>query len=90
VVVTDNTIWVRDEAARAEWLTQTLVWTLDASPLVGDVDGNCAVDVADLSELLSHYGSSGASRCDGDTDGDGIVNLADLAALLSAYGTTCP
>ncbi len=90
VVVTDNTIWVRDEAARAEWLTQTLAWTLDVSPLPGDLDGSCTIDSADLAELLANYGAGGATRCDGDIDGNGTVDLADLATLLSVYGATCP
>ncbi|MFQ5805044.1 MAG: M64 family metallopeptidase [Phycisphaerae bacterium] len=90
VVVTDNTIWVRDEAARTQWMTQTLDWTLSVSALTGDVDGNCRVDVADLAELLGNYGASGATRCDGDLDGSGDVDLVDLAMLLALYGTTCP
>jgi hypothetical protein len=90
VVVTDNTGWVRDEAARAEWLTQTRAWTLEVSPLAGDLDGNCVVDFADLTELLASYGADGATRCDGDLDGNGTVDLTDLAALLSAYGSSCP
>jgi len=57
----------------------------------GDLDGNWAIDLSDLAQLLSHYGTvSGASYADGDIDFDGDVDLADLAALLSVYGTTCP
>jgi hypothetical protein len=57
----------------------------------GDLDGDNDVDLADLAQLLSHYGMpSGAEYEDGDLDGDGDVDLADLAALLSVYGTTCP
>ncbi len=57
----------------------------------GDLDGDGDIDLADLAQLLAHYGTtSGATYEDGDIDGDGDVDLADLAALLSVYGTTCP
>lgn len=56
----------------------------------GDLDGNNAINLTDLAQLLGHYGmSSGASWEDGDLDGDGDVDLSDLSALLSLYGTTC-
>jgi len=59
--------------------------------LLGDLDDDCDVDLADLAQLLSNYGmTSGATYEDGDLDGDGDVDLSDLAALLSLYGTTCP
>jgi hypothetical protein len=57
----------------------------------GDIDHDGDVDIADLAQLLSNYGtSSGATYEDGDLDGDGDVELPDLAALLAVYGTTCP
>jgi len=56
----------------------------------GDLDGDNDIDLADLAQLLGHYGtSSGAVYEDGDLDGDGDVDLADLAALLGVYGTSC-
>ena len=57
----------------------------------GDLDGDNDIDLADLAQLLSNYGTpSGAVYEDGDLDADGDVDLADLAALLAVYGTTCP
>jgi len=59
--------------------------------LIGDLDGDGDVDLADLAILLSHYGTTGgASYEDGDLDGDGDIDLTDLAMLLAVYGTTCP
>ena len=56
----------------------------------GDLDGDNDIDLADLAQLLSNYGTpSGAVYEDGDLDGDGDVDLADLAALLAVYGTMC-
>ena len=57
----------------------------------GDLDGDNDIDLADLSQLLAHYGTtSGAVYEDGDLDEDGDVDLSDLSALLAVYGTTCP
>lgn len=55
----------------------------------GDFNGDGDVDLADLAQLLTHYGESGTAYEDGDLDGDGDVDLADLAALLGVYGTVC-
>lgn len=61
----------------------------DPNPCFGDLDGDDDVDLADLAQLLGHYGMSGATYEQGDLDEDGDVDLSDLAALLSVYGTVC-
>lgn len=56
----------------------------------GDLNGNRTVGLADLAQLLGHYGTpSGATYEDGDLDGDGDVDLSDLAGLLGVYGDVC-
>lgn len=65
----------------------TLRWY--ATP-TGDLNGDFAVDLSDLSTLLAHFGLDGASPADGDLDADGVVGLSDLSILLSAFGTGCP
>jgi hypothetical protein len=52
-------------------------------PCPADLDGNGAVDAADLSNLLGAWGTAGA----GDIDGSGSVDAADLSVLLAAWGT---
>jgi hypothetical protein len=64
-----------------------------------DIDGSfdCLVNLADLAQLLGHYGmTTGAQWRHGDIDpydpyfpGDGDVDLGDLAELLSQYGDDC-
>lgn len=70
---------------------EALVWrSLADEPCEGDIDGNDAVDLTDLSILLSNFGTaSGASFEDGDLDGDGDVDLADLSVLLANFGRSC-
>lgn len=55
----------------------------------GDLDGDCDVDLSDLSVLLGNFGSGGAGHEDGDIDGDGEVTLADLSLLLGNFGGVC-
>jgi hypothetical protein len=57
---------------------------------LGDLDGDCDIDLADLARLLASYGmTAGACYPDGDLDGDGDVDLSDLAGVLAVYGTVC-
>ena len=56
-----------------------------------DVNADSRVDLADLSRLLSRFGTpSGAVPTDGDVDRDGDVDQDDLMVVLSAFGSVCP
>lgn len=56
-----------------------------------DLDADGAVNLADLSILLAHFGESGTAHPqDGDIDGDHDVDLSDLSALLVLFGGGCP
>lgn len=56
-------------------------------PRPGDLNGDNAVDLADLAALLANFGvSDGARLSQGDLNNDGRVDLADLAGLLAVYG----
>lgn len=50
----------------------------------GDIDGDGAVDTADLLVLLSQWGDCPAppAACAADLDSDGVVSFGDLAMLL--------
>jgi len=61
------------------------------APCIGDLDDDGQIGLADLAQLLTHYGeTSGMTYEEGDIDGDGDVDLGDLAALLGVYGAVCP
>lgn len=62
-------------------------------PCPADLNDDGQIDLADLSELLTGYGSSigdPAYNPDADLDGNGTIDLADLSAMLEVYGTSCP
>ena len=57
------------------------------TPCPADLDGNRAVDGADLGSMLSGWGT--CSACAADLDHDGAITGADLGLLLAAWGA-CP
>lgn len=61
-------------------------------PCVGDLDGSGAVDINDLTQLLSNFGvDQGATPEQGDIEGnDGDVDINDLTLLLANFGVICP
>ncbi len=52
---------------------------------IGNVNGDCTIDDADLLQVLFNFGSSDASS---DTNGDGTVDDADLLTVLFNFGTS--
>ncbi len=71
--------------ATVTYAAQAITFTVG---LTGDIDGDNAVGLPDLSALLTNFGLSG-SGLEGDLDGDGSVDLADLSALLENFGLSC-
>lgn len=55
----------------------------------GDVNGDDAVDAADLSTVIGNFGEAVAPGTAGDINGDGVVDAADLSIIIGAFGTTC-
>ncbi len=63
------------------------------NPLVGDLDRDGIVGLADLSLILGAFGSCAGDAAylpASDVDASGCVELADLSALLENFGLGCP
>ncbi len=73
------------QTGASQWIVDLGLSEGDATPCPTDLDGNGAMDGADLAILLGGWGGPS-----GDIDGDGTTNGADLAALLGVFGTACP
>ena len=58
----------------------------------GDLNGDCVVDISDLTALLAAFGCCSPNPCyhaAADIDGSGCVDISDLSILLSRFGTAC-
>ena len=83
VIVTDPTDMVRDEAARTDWMTDRVDWTVSApSAPDPDLNGDGRVDGADLGIMLLYWGAVGTP---GDLNGDGQVGGPDLGLMLAGW-----
>ncbi len=61
-----------------------------AAPCDGDVNGDGAVDVNDLSFVLFRLGDTGgAGLVDGDANGEGVVDVNDISYVLFRLGDPC-
>lgn len=54
---------------------------------LGDTNGDCRVDTADLGTLIADFAPVNHPRS--DINGDGIVDTADLGILIGNFGATC-
>lgn len=54
-----------------------------------DINGNGAIEVADVLLVLSDFGCAADCNPATDLDGDGAITVADVLAVLSAFGETC-
>ena len=64
-------------------------WTLSAGTVLGDINGDGVVDVADLALIGAQWGTAGSPPNNADIApppvGDGIVDVADLALVGSNW-----
>ncbi len=65
----------------------SVVVTVLALPIPGDINADGFVNVLDLIELLLDFGAAGGPS---DINGDGFVNVLDLIELLLNFGQSCP
>lgn len=76
VRVVDETPWVRDEAAREQYLTATRAWIIDIAPRLGDYTGDALVDFDDFARIAACWGAP----C-GDLTGDATTDFADFSVF---------
>lgn len=72
--------------------TATINATIITRTLIADINGDCTVNLTDLSRLLSSFGACGGDpnySFDVDLNNDNCVDLTDLSQLLSQFGVSC-
>lgn len=57
-----------------------------ATTKTGDINGDGAININDLSILSNNWNKTGATASQGDLNGDGAVNINDLSILSSNWG----
>ena len=57
-------------------------WEEYSPYIVGDVDGNSLVNIADVTALIDILLNGGTAPAAADVDGNGVVNIADVTALI--------
>ncbi len=79
--VDGTTFWGIGEvqSPSAGWRTEVVSFRVARA---ADLNGDGSVDAADLSSLLSSWGSAGSA----DLDGSGVVDAPDLSQLLADWG----
>ncbi|MBO6513974.1 MAG: hypothetical protein JJ974_08425 [Phycisphaerales bacterium] len=87
VVVTDMTPWVRDEAMRAQFMTEERVYTIAGLPCPADLTGEGDLDFFDIGAFLTYYEAEDSRA---DFNDDGLFDFFDIAGFLSAYSAGCP
>lgn len=66
-----------------------ILFTSAPTTIVGDANGDGAVDRADLAIVVAHLGmATGATFSEGDFNADGRVSLADVTVLQRNFGST--
>lgn len=55
----------------------------------GDLTGDGQINIDDLNEVLSAWGTSAPAGTGADVSGDGVVGVDDLNVVLSAWGSSC-
>jgi hypothetical protein len=71
----------------ASRISDRLQW-IESLIFPGDANLDGAIDVNDLSVVLTNYDRTGMAWAQGDFNGDGTVDLSDLSKVLTGYDTS--
>jgi len=85
VKVTDQTPWVRNEAIRNAFLTESRIFVVEGCTLAADFNGDGSLNFFDVSAFLSAFGDQDPAA---DFNGDGTFNFFDISAFLTALSTS--
>ena len=89
-VIAGNCYKVRVGGFQGAQGTGTITITKEDKKCPEDINGDGAVNVLDLIDLLLCFGQPALPSCDReDTNNDGVVNVLDLIDLLLVFGTVC-
>lgn len=86
VTVVDPTPWVRDEAIRNEFLTETRTWTVNPCVMLADLDGSGELNFFDVSSFLLAFQVQDPIA---DFDHSGTFNFFDVSLFLAEYNHPC-
>lgn len=82
VEVVDPTPWVRNETIRANFMTESRLYTIAACSLPADLNGDGQLDFFDVSAFLTGFNAQDPVA---DFDGNGQFNFFDVSSFLSAF-----
>ncbi len=87
VEVTDGTPWVRNEALRNAFMSESRTYTVSGCSVAADMNGDGALNFFDVSAFLGAYTAMLPSA---DFTDDGMFNFFDVSDFLSAFSQGCP
>jgi len=84
VEVTDNTNWVRNEAMRSAFMSDSRTFTIEPCTALADLTSDGVLDFFDVSAFLDAFGEQAAMA---DLTGDGIYDFFDISAFLDSFAS---
>jgi IgA peptidase M64 len=89
VEVIDETPWVRKQLIRDNFMTESRIYTIEASSsvCVADLNGDGSLNFLDVSQYLTLFGQQDPIA---DMNDDGSWNFLDVSGFLGLYSAGCP